>query len=79
MNLGETGVVFDQAGLTASRTWQKPWRGRASEFVVPTWEAVLVGLRPGQNEDDQNPVEPKHRWQKLTARAVHQHKSSGPI
>ena len=46
---------------------------RESQFVVPTWEAVLAGLRPG-HEDDENPVEPKHGWQKPAARAVHEHR-----
>ena len=31
---------------------------REAQFEVPTWEAVFAGLRPGQNEDDDNPVEP---------------------
>ena len=31
-------------------------------------------LRPGQNEDDENPVGPKHGWQKPAARAVHEHR-----
>ena len=44
---------------------------RESQFVVPPWEAVLAGLRPG-HEDDENPVEPKHGWQKPAARAVHE-------
>ena len=42
--------------------------------MVLTWEAVLAGLRPGQNEDDENPVEPKHGWQKPAARAMHEHR-----
>ena len=46
---------------------------RESHFVVPPWEAVLAGLRPG-HEDDENPVEPKHGWQKPVARAVHEHR-----
>ena len=46
---------------------------RESQFVVPPWEAVLAGLRPGQ-EDDENPVEPKHGWQKPAAQAVHEHR-----
>ena len=44
---------------------------RESQFVVPPWEAVLAGLRPG-HEDDENPVELKHGWQKPAARAVHE-------
>ena len=32
---------------------------REAQFEVPSWEAVLAGLPPGQSEDD-NPVEPKH-------------------
>ena len=43
-----------------------------AQFEVPTWEAVWAGLRPGQSEDDENPVQPKHGWQKPAARATHE-------
>ena len=45
---------------------------RDAQFEVPTWEAVWAGLRPGQSEDDENPVQPKHGWQKPAARATHE-------
>ena len=40
---------------------------REAQFEVPTCEAVWAGLRPGQSEDDENPVQPKHGWQKPAA------------
>ena len=45
---------------------------REAQFEVPSWEAVWAGLRAGQSEDDENPVEPKHGWQKPAARATHE-------
>ena len=34
---------------------------REAQFEVPALDAVYVGLRPGQNDDDDdNPAEPKH-------------------
>ena len=45
---------------------------REAQFEVPTWEAVWAGLRLGQSEDDENPVQPKHGWQKPAARATHE-------
>ena len=45
---------------------------REAQFEVRTWEAVWAGLRPGQSEDDEYPVQPKHGWQKPVARATHE-------
>ena len=52
--------------------WECEHTLREAQFEVPTWEALWAGMRRGQSEDDENPVEPKHGWQKLAARATHE-------
>ena len=43
--------------------------------MVPTWEAVLAVLRPGQNEDEN----PKHGWQKPAARHARTQSGTGRL
>ena len=53
------------------RSQVRDWREVGLD--TPNWEALADGLRPGPHEQEWEPCQVSHGWQKFASEAVHEH------